>query len=397
MATKTIKELLLQIQDDGLFESYMIDPLAQFETELGALLGARLLPEQLHAENSYKETQIRWKTRPALDNNRYSPTQMQTGGRLVSSFNVDYGYTDTQSAFDPKEYDDFMMYLNRGGDEQAIAAAINWAERTLLRPHTIKNEIQRWQALLLGTVERLTVDGQMDPITYYQEPGHKVWVPGGTVGTPAGWHSPTYSILGDLITGVEKLEDLGYQAVGMYATPAIYRLMRSNEEMVKKNSTVRVDNADQLVSTNVRMTEAGIATVLLDEELPPLTTYNTGYESINGFKRYMNVEDGYDYLLIAGSTTRNWDMAIDYQGTTETDVSGFTDGAFDNVNFRINNVLGYHGIGRNAGQAAPGRTVNTWVETRKPGGLGGESYQTGLPVIQDPQAYYVIRVQQPTA
>lgn len=388
----TFEELYERIHDEGHFPMLMLNPLAQFSTETGALLGARLLPERLVPQNEYRETDIRWKTRPALDNNRYSPTQMQAGGQLIGGFLVELGHTDTQSQLTPKEYDDLLILLARtGGDMEAIARLIRWADMMLVRPHTLKNEIQRWQAWLLGTVERKTVDGNMEPIEFYREPDHVLTIPGGTEATPAGWHDPTYDIFDDIGTAVEKLEDKGYQATGLYCTPQLARTIKRNDK-VKERNTMTVVRDGALTSQNPRLTTQQLTELFLDESFPTLTTYNGGYEGVDGFQRYMEVEDGYDYMLVTGSTNRNYDMAVDYQGTTELDVSGFTENSIT-----LTNVLGYHAIGRNAGKSAPGRSVNTWNATRKPEGLGGESYQTGSPVTQDPQSFIVLRVQKPTA
>ena len=128
-----------------------------------------------------------------------------------------------------------------------------------------------------------------------------------------------------------------------------------------------------------------------DEDYTGITLYNGGYESESGFKRFMDVEAGYDYLLMVGGTQRQYDMASDYTGAT-SDPSNFTDGSIV-----LDNTLGYYAVGRNTGKDSSGRTIHTWMMEKKPVGMAGESYQTGLPVITDPQAYYVIRVQRPTA
>lgn len=387
---KTFRELYEQIMDEGHFPMLMLNPLAQFQTESTALLGSRLLPERLVPQNEYRETEIRWKTRPALDNNRYSPTQMQAGGQLIGGFLVELGHTDTQSQLTPKEYDDLLILLAReNGDMDAIARLIRWADMMLVRPHTLKNEIQRWHGWLRGVVERRTVDGNMEPIEFYREPGHLLTIPGGTEAAPAGWHDPSYEIFDDIGTAVELLEDQGYQATALYSSPALARTIKRNDTVKAKNSYTVIRDG-QLVTRNPRLTTRQLGEIFLDESFPNLITYNGGYEGVDGFQRFMDVEDGYDYMLVTGSTSRNYDMVVDYPGTSGLDVSGFTENSVT-----LDNVLGYYAVGRNAGKGAAGRTVNTWRATRKPEGLGGESYQTGLPVTQDPQSYVVLRVQRP--
>ncbi|MEO0988154.1 MAG: major capsid protein [Cyanobacteria bacterium J06639_14] len=385
---KTFYELYEELQEERYFERLALDPQAQFGSERQPLLGAQLLPERIVEENAYEETQVRYRIKPALDNNRYSPTQKQEDGALIGSFRVDLGHTDTQKGLTGKKYDDLRKLLMRDSSMEAMAQVIGWTDRELLRPHTIKNEIQRWQALLTATVTRQTANGQMEPIQYYRPADHIVTIPGGTTGSPQGWHLGTYDPFDDIEAGKEKLQGLGYALVGMYATPYLGRVLRTNDQVILRGARMQ-HNAN---APATRVTESLLNILLDEEDYTGITLYNGGYESETGFKRYMDVEEGYDYLLMVGSTQRSYDMASDYTGATDLDVSDFTDGAIV-----LDDVLGYYAVGRNAGKDSSGRTIHTWMQEKKPAGMGGESYQTGLAVLTDPQAYYVIRVQRPTA
>ena len=161
---KTFYELYEELQEERYFERLALDPLAQFGSEQQPFLGARLMPERIVDENAYEETQVRYRTKPALDNNRYSPTQKQANSALIGSFRVDLGHTDTRKDLTGKEYDDLRKLLMRGGDMTAMANVINWSDKELVMPHTIKNEIQRWQAWLLANVTRQTANGEMEDI-----------------------------------------------------------------------------------------------------------------------------------------------------------------------------------------------------------------------------------------
>ncbi|MEM6432247.1 MAG: hypothetical protein AAF773_00090 [Cyanobacteria bacterium P01_D01_bin.115] len=385
---KTFYELYEELQEERYFERLAIDPLAQFGSEQQPLLGARILPEQIVEDNAYEETQVRYRVRPALDNNRYSPTQKQQNGHLIGSFRVDLGDTDTQKDLTGKKYDDLRKLLMRGGDIEALAQVLRWTDVELLQPHTIKNEIQRWQALLMASTTRKTANGQMDPISYYRPTDHIVTIPGGTIASPQGWHLDTYDPFDDIEAGKEKLQGLGYGLIGMYATPYLGRVMRTNEQVVKRNGRVQNNSA----ATVSRVTESVLNLLLEEDDYTAITFYNGGYEGPSGYQRYMDVEDGYDYLLMVGGTQRAYDMASDYVGASGLDISGFADGAIV-----LPDTLGYYAVGKNGGMDSSGRTITTWMNDKKPKGMGGESYQAGLPVLTDPQAYYVIRVQRPTA
>ncbi|MEM9945307.1 MAG: major capsid protein [Cyanobacteria bacterium P01_D01_bin.36] len=227
----------------------------------------------------------------------------------------------------------------------------------------------------------------MERVEYYRPQDHIVTVPGGTTASPQGWHLTTYDPFDDIEAGVEKLLGLGYQLTGMYATPALAKVLRLNGEVIKRNGRSIPNDTAQPTRVNNNILNG----LLDDEGYTGLTTYNGGYESETGFKRFMDVEAGYDYLLMTGGTTRQYDLASDYAGAS-ADPSNFTDGAIV-----LNDTLGYYAVGRNGGKDSSGRTIHTWMMDKKPVGMAGESYQTGLPVITDPQAYYVIRVQKPTA
>ncbi|MGD1952063.1 MAG: hypothetical protein ACFB14_20805 [Leptolyngbyaceae cyanobacterium] len=383
---KTFYELYEELQEERYFERLSLDPLAQFGSEQQPFLGSRLMPERIVEENAYEETQVRYRTKPALDNNRYSPTQKQDKSALIGSFRVDLGHTDTRKDFTGKEYDDLRKLLMRGGDMTAMANVINWTDKELVMPHTIKNEIQRWQAWLLATVTRETANGEMEPVNYYRPDEHIVTIPGGTQASPQGWHLGTYDPFDDIEAGKEKLQGLGYPLVGMYAMPSLGRVLRTNDRVIARSGrNLPNDNAPRR-----RVTETILSNTLEDEDYTGITQYNGGYESETGFKRFMDVEDGYDYLLMVGGTQRQYDMASDYTGAT-SDPANFTDSSIV-----LDNTLGYYAVGRNTGKDSSGRTIHTWMKEQKPVGMAGESYQTGLPVITDPQAYYVIRVARPT-
>lgn len=392
MATKSFYELYEQLQEDRYFERLMLNPMAQFGSEDQPLLGATILPERLVDSNAYEETQVRYRIKPALDNNRYSPTQKQASGHLVGSFRVDLGHTDTQKEFTGKDHDDLLKLLDRGGDEEAMIRVIRWVDNELVRPHTIKNEIQRWQALLLAEVVRQTNDGQMQSVPYYRPDSNFVTVLGGTEAAPAGWHDNTYDPFDDIELGFETLEGMGYTGMAMYSTGRLARVLRRNGMVIARSTSVSVNANGQIMSTTNRVSNNAFDQVLLDEGYPVLTRYNGGYETAGGFFRYMEVTPDADYLLITASTQRSYDLATDYVGVTDANLGDFADGSIV-----LGNTLGYYGVGRNVGFASSGRTVHTWMQDKKPKGIGGESYQTGLPVIGDPQAYYVIKVNRPAA
>jgi len=391
---KTWLELYRQLDEDRYFHRVALNPLAQFGSEDQPLLGARYLPEVLVGENSYEETQVRYRSMPALDGTRYSPAQLQSNGALVGSFKVDLGNTDTASQFTGQDHDGVIKLLMRDGEEEAIAQLIRWSDSTLVRPHTIKNELQRWEAIIQGQVTRKGSNGYSEVVNYHKPVGHRPEVSGGTAGTPEGWYSNTYDPYDDIFAGKEKLEDLGYMVTDMILTPKLFSVMRKNAEVAKRNSSVVVNASGQITSLSSQISMAELNQINSDNGLPPFTSYNGGYESATGFKRFLDAPDGdRDYLIMLGRSQRQWDMKTDYASRVEgIDTSSFSDQAIV-----LSNTLGYYGVGRNVGQSSSGRTVLTEPQNRKPQGLYGEAYQAGLPVITEPDAIFVIQVLRPTA
>lgn len=394
---KTYLQFYRELQEDGYFDRVALDPNAQFGSEDQPMLGASILPEELVQENSYEETQVRYRTKPALDGTRYSPAQMQKSGHLVGSFKVDLGHTDTADQLTGHDHDGLVKLLNRGGDEQALSQVLQWTDKSLVRPHTIKNEIQRWQAIILGEVTRTGSDGYKETVSYYAPAGHRPVVEGGTINSPQGWYLDSYDPFEDITKGVETLEDLGYAVAGMYCTGKLTGVLKRNGEVAKRASKVVVSASGQITSMSSRITNSQLQAIFEDEEMLMPTRYNGGYESANGFKRFMDISpnNDRDYFVIIGRTQRQWDMATNYAG--RVDATANTTNDYSDGSIQLDNTLGYYAIGRNVGQSASGRTVYTEPQERKPQGLYGESYQCGLPVICEPQAIYVIQVKRPTA
>lgn len=393
-------ELYQQFERDenGYFKRLALNPVAQFGAEQQPLLGARFLPEVLVPENSYTEDQVRYKTKPALDGSRYSPAQMQRGGMLVGTVKVDLGHTDTADEFTGQQHDGLVRLLMRGGDQEAISRIIRWSDTSLLRPHVIKNEIQRWDAIIRCQVVRRGVDGFLETVNLYAPPGHRPVVSGGTESTPAGWYSDTYDPYDDIFLGVQTLENLGYRVTDMLCTGKLSAVMKTNGEVVKRTTKVIVNSSGQIQGSTGRVSMADLQAIQEDEELPPLTVYNAGWEAPDRFRRFLDSPDNdRDYFVIVGSSGLQWDMKTDYTSRIDGVQAGYDPEAIDVEDLTISNTLGYYGVGRNVGQAASGRTIHTEAQMRKPVGLYGESYQTGFPVVQEPQCIFVIQVMRPTA
>jgi hypothetical protein len=394
---KTYVQLHEELKEEGYFTRLALNPLAQFGSESQPLLGARYLPEILVPENAYNETQIRYRTQPALDGTRYSPTQIQSGGALIGEFKVDLGNTDTADEMTGQDHDGLCKLLMQNRDMEGISQVVRWIDNSLVRPHLIKNELQRWQSIVLASVTRSGSNGYNETVNYHAPSGHRPAVSGGTVGSPAGWYLDTYDPFDDIFAGAEKLAGLGYQVSDIICTQKLMSVLRANATVATRTSQVAVNDSGQIRGTTGYVTNATINQVLADNSLPPVTVYNAGYETPTGFKRYLDLTTTHDYFIMLGRTTRQWDLVTDWSTRVEGATGVFDTNALDASELTIASTLGYYAVGRNVGAASSGRTIHTEVQERKPMGYFGESYQTGLSVITEPDAIYVIRVARPTA
>lgn len=394
---KTYIELHQELKEQRYFERIALNPMAQFGSEEQPMLGARYLPEILVPELAYEETQIRYRTMPALDGTRYSPAQMQKGGALIGSFKVELGNTDTADEMTGQDHDGLVKLLMQNRDMEGIAQVVRWADNALIRPHMIKNELQRWQAIIKSQVVRNGSNGYAETVDYYAPSGHRPEVDGGTVGSPAGWHLGTYDPFDDIFAGSEKLAGLGYRVSDIICSQKLLSVIRANDTVATRTSQVSVNGSGQIVGTTNYVSTANIQQVLADNSLPPITVYNAGYQTPTGYLRFLDLDTTHDYMVMLGRTERQWDLVTDWGTRVEGATGVFDTEAIDANDLAISSTLGYYGIGRNVGAGGSGRTIHTEVQERKPMGYFGESYQAGLPVICEPEAIYIIRVKRPTS
>ncbi|MGD1941852.1 MAG: hypothetical protein ACFB0G_11120 [Leptolyngbyaceae cyanobacterium] len=393
---KTFQEIYRDLEEQDYFKRLSLTPLAQFGTEQEPLLGARLLPETLVQENAYTEDQVRYATVPALAGPHYGPAQMQSDGTFRGTLKVELGNNDTARQMDSQTYRGVNNLLMQSNEMQATANLLGWVDQQLIRPHVVKAEIERWEAITRAQVTRKGTEGYSEIVSLHAPNGHRPTVSGGTTSSKAGWYSDTYDPYDDIALGVQTLEDKGYAVTDMICTGKLRSVMKSNGEIAKRSNKVIVNASGQISSVTGRVTNADLLALHEEDGYPPLQVYNLGYPSLTGYKRYLDSpNDDRDYFIILGRTGLMWDMKTDYVARTEGRVDGY-DAELIQTDVMLNNTFGYYGIGKCAGMASPGRQLHTEMQMRKPKGMYGESYQEGLPVIQSPEAIYIIQVLRPT-
>lgn len=389
-------ELLQLIYDEGYFAMLALNPMLQFGTDEQPMMLAEYFPEVLVEENAYTETDVRYRTKPAVDDTRYSPAVLNPGGTLVGSLKVELGSSSTADQMTGPQHDALVRILDTRGDVEAIAQAVGWVDTVLVRSHMQKNEVQRAQALCLNAVPRQGLNGYIETVNLVNIPNHRPEVAGGTVASPAGWHSPTYDLLPDILAGKNMLNSKGYRVTSMMCRGFVGSLIRNNTKMGERSGRIIQDASTGNLRSVSSATYEVINQMFVDEGLPPLTLYDGGYPGLTGFQQYLDCADDRDFFIMIGASGRMWDMANSYTARVPA-LMNQAYSAEGTESIALNNTLGYYAVGRNVGMRDPGRTIHVEPQLKKPRGYYGEAYQTGFPVPTEPEAIYVIQILRPTA
>lgn len=387
-------ELHDSLQETGEFQTIAGTQLMQFGTAQKPLIGANWIPETKVVMNTYKEKQIRYRVFPALDSARYSPAQMQPSGLLQGEFLVDLGYQNTADQLTANDLDALRLALENdqvgatSGEARLIDFMSNMTYRLVL-----KNEMDRWESLIMRRVTRRGTAGYSEDVEFYAEPGNQIIVNqdgdwSGTEADPKGWYSKYDSgaeafdpITEVLLPAKDRLEDLGYR-IDAIVMPRVLGNAFQRNPLVERwsNSRVTVDINANLSGISQRPTRQIANDLLFANDLPAITVYNTGYATETGYRRFMTPvsapNDLFDYIVIIANVDRESELYIE-----EEDRS-----------ILLDNVIGYHAIGTVPGMSSPGRRIFSEAQMQHPMGIYAECIQASLPVIQHPQGIMTLAV-----
>jgi hypothetical protein len=363
----TIAALIAYLISQAEFGRVMNNPLAQFGPPTRQYLGATLLPERPVPQNEYTEEAIKYKTIVANHGTRYNPVQLK-GGSKVGSMKVTLGNSDTGDEFTGRDYDALIRLLESMGNpayptQESIAAALGWADFALLRPLLERNEVDRWQAIVRAQVSIVGDNGYKDIIQYADPTGHRVNVVG-------DWDDPDYDILGDILAQNDLVTSKGYVPNRQITGRAVLTKMMKNNKLRARAGNVTILNGNVTAVESGRVSRAGLDAIMQEEQLPPIEMYNLTYDDNTGTKYFLD-RDAY---VIACQTGRNEEVRLQ-----------------NDQSLVVPDVIGYTGIGRAAGQTTSGRASFIQSHEDKPPRMDGQSWQTSLPVITDPEAFAVLR------
>lgn len=368
-----IAALIAYLLSQNVVGEIVNNPMAQFGTDAEPLIGARFLPEVEKPANEYTERDIRFVTVVAPHSTRFSPVQTRNG-ESVSSMRVTLGESDIGASFEGEHYDMLLEYLRQMGDGaipsmEQLTMLINWLDVRVVRALKVRNEVDRWKAIITGQVPIKGDGGYTDTVVYEQPAGHRVNA-GGT------WSDLNYALYDDISSMVSLLRGKGYQINAIVCGESVITKILRNKDLRARAGKLVVTTGGQIQGAAASlMTRADLNAILADDNLPPITEYN-------GLYRRPSITGGWttDYYVARDS--------IVFLGLTGRE--GFYRDA-NNVATVIPNVLGYTGIGRPAGQTRSGARVLLTAYENKPPRVAAEGWQTSLPVIQDPEAIGVIK------
>ena len=366
--------LIAYLLSSGSLGEVVNNPVAQFGTDAEPLIGARFLPEVTRTSNEYRERDIRFVTVVAPHASRFSPVQARDG-QSVSSMLVTLGESDIGADFEGEHYDALLEYLQQLNDGampsmEQLVTLLNWVDVRVVRALKVRNEVDRWKAMVTGEVP-IKGDGGYEDLVVYEKPaGHRVAAGG-------AWSNVNYAIYDDITTMVSLLRGKGYQIGAIVCGESVIQKMLRNKDLQTRagGSRISINATGQLLGQPASlMTRAELGAIFADDNLPPITEYNGLFRrpsTIGGWTTDFYVPR--DAMVFLGLTGRE---------------AFYRDA--NNVATVITDVLGYTGIGRPAGQTTPGARVVLQAFEDKPPRVNAQGWQTSLPVIQDPEAIAVI-------
>lgn len=384
---ETIETLIAQLKAENAFSISANDPTLQFTVGRTALLFSSVLPERTVTSNVYRDDSIRFRTMIANDSTRYSPPQKKNG-MLMGSVSVELGDSDTASEMSMQMYESFINTLDRGITQEALASLLRFFQSTVSEPMAILREKHRVDAIGNGYVVRKGANRFQETVRFLSPAGHRLTVPSGTAGAPAGWYNPAYSILNDLKAAKRFLEGKGYRISRIITSSDIMNdcFMINTEIKSWGLLTVQAPNGAQGVTLQTRPDQVSISNALAAIGVPDPIIYDAGYytqaneDSANAAERQGYIKFMENRFVILCETGR--DESIDL-GADEPLIQ------FD--------TLGYTGIGKATGQLTPGVATKVENFTGKDARIEAMAWQTSFPVINEPEGYLVFTINPPAA
>lgn len=367
-----LMSFIAQLERDRVFDVLVNRPEAQLGPERDPYLGASILPERQVAENTYRESSIRYMTTIAGWGTRYAPVQRRDVGELYASFLVELGDQDIGADFTARDYDALIQMLrdisgNATFQNPEMLAAANqifqWADIRLLRGILDLNERDRWSCMISAQITGYGSNGASWVISYANPASHRA-------AAGHAWTDNAYDPMTDIFAQADLLISKGYTPDRIITSTPVVRKLQANTK-IKEAAGLPFGAIipSGAAITGPRIVDVnGLNAFMQRNSLPAIETYDRRYRDGTGLHRFV----GDDNLVMLSTTGRDDSIPI-------TNGTQF-----------LPNTGGYFAIGRAAGQSSPGRVIRVTPKFDKPPRLEGECWQTGLPVWTEPESIAVI-------
>lgn len=352
---------LERLIEQNRIDAVMTNEFAQFGIQPRQYVGALLLPEEMRDENTYRETEVTYRTVIANAGSRYSPAQIKDGGVIGGEMLVELGNSDISTRLRGDRYDDLVEYLNEDSD-MASEEIMDWINSLVNMALVEFNETKRWEALEDAQVT-IEIGGVQETVQYPDPTGNRV-------AASLDWSVDSNDPMTDILSMESHLRAKGYILENIITSHKVMNTLRQNEQIARRAGAVvgQMDNSAQIQNID----NGDVQSVFTQNNLPVPTTYDLNYYDESGVAhRFMS-----DDVMVFTCRTGN-----------ETEVRLSSDPTTRRI---LRETLGYTGIGVPAGQPEPGRTVNLEHKTDKPPRIEADGWQTSLPVLTNPEAVGVI-------
>jgi hypothetical protein len=368
-----------ELKADGKFAQVMRNPLAQLGTlsQLNlnqTMLGARYLPEETRRKNEYKEKSVRYRTTIATDGTPYSRPQ-RTGTALVGDMSVVLGHHDILTELNAQEIEAIEDLIATNEETRGAARAeimaqqqlLNWIDFSVNASLKIKQEKQRWDAIVSASVTRAFPNGTSESVSFPNPAGHR-FNAGGT------WSSDAYDPFDDIVAGCNLLWGKGFNIDAMITSTPVVSTMALNEKVRTRASYLSMSGGSVIANSiagygladvNAAVRRSSSST----QTLPEIQTYDLQYPTQTGTAYFLPR----NCFVIIGSTGEQREILVEERI------------------FPLYNTLGYYAIGRVEGYKNTGPIVQVETFDKKPVRIEAEGYVTGFPVITNPEAIVVIQ------
>lgn len=364
-----LRGLIEDLEQKGAFRTLVNNPLSQFGLRNNPLLGASLLPNRDVFENMFTENGIRYRSNLANAGTRYSPVQLKEGA-LSGSFDVKLSYSDIGSELTASNYDALVNLIKRsaGSPEnldrpgmEAVAQLTDWLRTVGVIPLEWFNEKMRWDLIVNATATLSGDGGFTETISIPDPAGHRAALAG-------DWTDDNYDPMDDLMAMVDLATSKGYTLDRMITSRAMSNKLRGNGKMELRLGRISIMSGT-VAGQPSNLSLSRINQYLASENLPPIEEYNSTYQTQTGSGFFL------DRAAVVMLAMTGRDQSINLP---------------DADPILLSNTLGYTAIGTAAGQANPGRVLKSYAFDNKPPRVECEGWQASFPVIQDPEAIYVL-------